>query len=51
MYTNLISAPKQILQDTPISLVLLAYSPVIIFAIILVVGAIIQTCKHLYKDE
>lgn len=51
MYTNLISAPKQIFHDMPTSLVLLAYSPVIIFAIVMVVGTIIETCQHLNKNN
>jgi hypothetical protein len=48
---NLISAPKQILDGMPMGLVLLAYSPVIVCAIVLVVGAIVETCKYLNKND
>lgn len=48
---NLISGPMQILDGLPMSLVLLAYSPVIIFAIVLVIGTIIETFQHLNKDD
>jgi hypothetical protein len=48
---NLISAPKQILDGMPMGLVLLAYSPVIVCAIVLVIGTIIQTFQHLNKDD
>ena len=34
----------------PVDLVLLAYSPVIIFAIVLIIGTIVETYKHFNKD-
>ena len=49
MHTILIDAPKRLLGDAPLPVVLAVYSPVLVFAAILIVGAIWQTIFNPYK--
>jgi hypothetical protein len=49
MYTILIDAPKKLLKDSSLPEVLAAYSPVLLFGAILIVGSIWQTIFNPYK--
>ena len=45
MHTTVITGPNQALQGLPLSYVLLAYSPVIVAALILIIGTIWEMFK------
>jgi hypothetical protein len=51
MHTSLVSAPREILQGLPLPLVLLAYSPVLVAAAVLVVGTICEAFRGLRRPH
>jgi hypothetical protein len=51
VHVILIDAPKRLLGDAPLSVVLAAYSPVLLFAAVLIVGSIWQAIFNPYKKQ